>query len=504
MDAAKIAHGYAGKRHYAKVDEFDYRKFFSASLDLLCIAGADGYFKDLSPSWSRTLGWSLEELKSKPFLEFVHPEDRDATYEIANQIIQGAKTVSFENRYCTKSGNYRTLVWSSQSIEGYFYAIARDVTEMRKHEEEVRLAHSLVQSIIDNIEAVIFVKDPQHRYLLVNNWYLKVSGMQGEQMLGKTDYELYPREIAERFVKTDKEVLKIKKTIRYEELFQKGNETLTYLTTKTPVFDKNGVCNGIAGIAMEITKSKFTQEELERSNKDLQAFAYVVSHDLIEPLRAIQSFSEILSNEIRPGLNEEQGQSLDFILKSTMRMKALVNDLLSFSRTTTSSAIKRKSVNFKALINDVILELKPQIENANAVIEVEDLPMMRVDKIQFRQVFQNIIANALKFRSQRRLRINVRCKKKSKQIECCIADNGIGIASQYLKDIFMNFRRLHTHDAYPGSGIGLAICKRIVERHGGQIWAQSILGKGTQIFFSLPSGPYDHPIDKANGPNRRF
>jgi len=227
-------------------------------------------------------------------------------------------------------------------------------------------------------------------------------------------------------------------------------------------------------------------EELERSNKDLVQFAYVASHDLRAPVRAIKSFSQILKKDYREKLDEEANECLDFIVTGAGRLETLINDLLTYSRVDTQGKAFAP-VDTSEVLDQVVIDLRLDIEDSQAEITCDALPVVVADASQMTQLFQNLISNAIKFQSQDPPKVHVAALKKDDVWVFSVKDNGIGIEAQHTERIFAMFQRLHTQDEYPGTGMGSAICKRIVERHGGNIWVQSEVGMGSTFYFSIPS-----------------
>jgi len=225
-------------------------------------------------------------------------------------------------------------------------------------------------------------------------------------------------------------------------------------------------------------------EELIRSNKDLEQFAYVASHDLQEPLRMIAGYTQLLQQRYKDKLDEDANQFILYTVDGVLRMQNLITDLLTYSRLETRSETF-EPVDCRAVLDDVLATLQMTIEENNAVIKYGPLPTVRANKGQLFQLFQNLISNAIKFRSDKPPLINITAKPQDKQWLFSVSDNGIGMEPQYLERIFVIFQRLHTRDKYPGTGIGLAICKKIVERHGGRIWAESQPGKGSTFHFII-------------------
>ena len=228
---------------------------------------------------------------------------------------------------------------------------------------------------------------------------------------------------------------------------------------------------------------------LEKSNKELENFAYVASHDLQEPLRKIGSFTELLARKYQDRLDEKAVVYIGYIVDGAHRMQILINDLLAFSRVTTKGR-EFAAVDCNGLLARVWRDLELAILESGARIKVDELPVVMADDVQLGQVFQNLIANAIKYRVQGKIPvIEVTAQQNDKDWLFAISDNGIGIEAQHFERIFQIFQRLHTREEYSGTGIGLALSKKIVERHGGRIWVESILGQGSTFFFTIPLKP---------------
>jgi len=227
--------------------------------------------------------------------------------------------------------------------------------------------------------------------------------------------------------------------------------------------------------------------ELERSNSELEQFGYVVSHDLQEPLRAITGFLDLLHRRYHEQLDEKAEQYIDFAVNGAKRMQSLIHDLLAYSRVGTHSK-EFVEVDCRVVFQDALANLRAAIEENNPEIGQEgEWPKVHGDPVQLTQLFQNLVGNALKFHStDRRTEIRISVVRQGSYWEFSVADNGIGIEEKDFQRIFQVFQRLHERGKYPGTGIGLAICKKIVERHGGTIWVESVANQGTTFHFTLP------------------
>jgi PAS domain S-box-containing protein len=228
-----------------------------------------------------------------------------------------------------------------------------------------------------------------------------------------------------------------------------------------------------------------TAEDLERSNRDLEQFAYVASHDLQEPLRAVGGYVKLIERRLSGTLDARVREFIAGAFEGALRMERLISDLLAFSRVGTRGG-DFVATDFDTALQQALRNLEASIESAPATVTHDPLPTLTVDATQIMQLFQNLLGNALKFRAEAPLRVHVGAQKQDGRWVFSVRDNGIGIEPQYFEKIFQIFQRLHTRKQYSGTGIGLAICKKIVERHGGTIWVESQPGQGSTFYFSLP------------------
>lgn len=227
-------------------------------------------------------------------------------------------------------------------------------------------------------------------------------------------------------------------------------------------------------------------KDIERSNAELEQFAYVASHDLQEPLRMVSSFSQLLACRYQDRLDGDAKEFIAYIVDGAMRMRNLINDLLTFSRVG-KTADQFAPTDCEVVLDRTLTDLRPPIEESGAVVRHEPLPTVMGDESQIGQLFQNLIANAIKFRSDRPPEVRLGAQAKDGEWQFWVRDNGIGIDPQYADRVFVMFQTLHPREEYGGTGIGLAICKRIVERHGGSIWVESLPGKGATFYFTIPN-----------------
>lgn len=232
-------------------------------------------------------------------------------------------------------------------------------------------------------------------------------------------------------------------------------------------------------------ENKHGQDELARSNRDLEQFAYVASHDLQEPLRMVATYTQLLAERYKGKLDADADKYIHYAVDGALRMQVLVRDLLAFSRVGRQGT-DLAPIDCNELMATVLKNLEAAIKDNAAQVLYRSLPTVTADGSQLLQVLQNLIANAMKFHGTEPPVIQVACEKTGKEWLFSVADNGIGIAPEHAETIFVIFKRLHTRTEYPGSGIGLSVCKKIVEHHGGRIWVESVPGNGCTFYFTIP------------------
>jgi light-regulated signal transduction histidine kinase (bacteriophytochrome) len=288
--------------------------------------------------------------------------------------------------------------------------------------------------------------------------------------------------------------LENKKVINFESrLLLPGNKIKYINYAARGIYDSNGKPKKLIGAIADITDRKIqelellsTLEELKRSNHELEQFAYVASHDLQEPIRMVSTYTTMLERKLKNSLDEKTQLYMSFITNGARRMHNLIQDLLAYSRVTAKKD-SFVSTDLNEILAEVTREFHIAITDHKAEIISFGLPVVKADPVQIKLVFQNLIQNAIKFRSKEKPVIEISAKQTAKTWVFCIKDNGIGIPEDAYEKIFEVFQRLHEKEIYPGTGIGLSICKKVIERHGGKIWVKSEQGKGSEFCFTLPA-----------------
>ena len=365
--------------------------------------------------------------------------------------------------------------------------------ERNRMEAALRDSEALYHSLVDTLPINILRKDMEGRVTFGNKMYCDNMGRALSEIVGKTDFDFFPRELAEKYVSDDHKVIETGKVFEDIEQHQKPDGEKLYVhVLKAPVFDARGKLVGTQTIFWDVTARRRAEEALERtaadlarSNKELELFAYVASHDLQEPLRMIASYNQLLARRYKDKLDADAEEFIGYAVDGALRMQRLIHDLLAYSRVGTIGKAF-ETTDCEKVFSAVMANLKIAVEESGAVVQHDPLPTLQADDVQLTQLLQNLIGNAIKFRGQNPPQIHVGAERKNDEWIFHVRDNGIGIDPQHFERIFVIFQRLHSRQEYPGTGIGLAVCKKIVERHGGRIWVESRPGHGASFFFTIP------------------
>ncbi|MGZ4989980.1 MAG: protoglobin domain-containing protein [Methylobacter sp.] len=363
------------------------------------------------------------------------------------------------------------------AVDAYFYA----------DHEMLRLLAEVFQN---NIEGVI-ITDIRRQILHVNNKVSAIAGYRNEDLIGQPVTLLLPAQERDAFLSHWHDI-KQGEPWQGECLLQHSRGGLFPAWVNiSGVKDENGTVTHFIVEFSDISAYRAAQEalskrteELARSNKELEQFAYVASHDLQEPLRMVASFTQLLSRRYKGKLDADADEFIHYAVDGATRMQTLINDLLAYSRIG-SRTKPFEQVNLNSVLQRAVDNLHMAIEESGAKIVHGELPDTRGDITQLTQLFQNLIGNAIKFRGELPPEIEIKVEDADKYWRIAVCDNGIGIAPEFFERIFVIFQRLHNKEDYPGTGIGLSICKKIVERHGGQIEVNSDRGQGAAFIFTL-------------------
>ncbi len=469
--------------------ENQYHTLFDKATDGIFIVDAAGNYTDANPAGLQMLGYDHDELIGLNVVDVAIPVETsslDPEKEYVQEQSQNAKPMPQQWHFKRKDGSTFIGELSSGLMpDGRVLGVLRDIDERKRAEEDLRASKKLLQDVIDNTAALVYILDLEGRFMLVNHKIETLFGFTNEQILGQTRNAFMPIEFALKHRSNDLEIIQTGQGKLFEEENLEPDGRHVYLTNKFPLFDTHNQVYAICGISTDMTERKRMEEELHRSNTELEQFAYVASHDLQEPLRAVAGMVQLLGQRYQGQLDERADEYIGHAVEASQHMQNLINDLLDYSRvgrlgkpfepTAVESSLKM------ALAN-----LQTSVQENQAQITHDPLPTVLADPGQLSRVLQNLIGNALKFRGDNPPRIHIGAEKVEGAWCISVSDNGIGIEPQYFERIFLVFQRLHTRREYAGTGIGLALCKKIIERHGGQIWVESQPGQGSTFFFTLP------------------
>ncbi len=450
-------------------------------------------------TWADTFGYSHEDIQ--PNIDWwghkIHPEDRSAVIEAWNAHLEG-RTAFFEaeHRVQTTSGEWNWVLSRGKVVDrdsdGNPLRVSGtvfDITDRKRAEEKLLQMSKVFMESIDPI----FIRDLEGRIVDVNKAAEETYGWSREQLIGKAIKTVVPPERHERMDELHERCKRGEKIENVEALYRKkSGEVVPILLSLSLLTDNKGELVGIASITKNLSDLKRTEEMLrakteaqERSHSDLEEFAYVAAHDLREPLVGIAAYMKVLERRWKARLDPEAHKLISHTLDITLRMDSLVQSLLAFSSLGTGPR-SFQLTDCNVVLHLALSNLRSGIEEASATVTSDVLPTVQADPALIVQLFQNLVSNAIKFASDRPLKIHIGATREESRWTFSVTDNGIGIERPYFDRIFRIFQRLEASRERAGTGIGLANCKRIVEHHGGRIWVESEPGEGSTFFFTIP------------------
>jgi two-component system, chemotaxis family, sensor kinase Cph1 len=480
-------------------------------------------FELINKAGEKLLGHPKVELLGKNDYDFFPKNEADFFTQMDREVLKNKKLIDIPEE-TIKTKNFGQRILHTKKIPllnkigepEYLLGISEDITELKKAEKSLAKAYDDLElkvqertsEILKSKEELIRTNRYNRELLEVNMDPLVTIGSDGNITDVNKAVELVTGYSRDQIIGTDfsnyfTDYNKAKSG--YEEVFRNGMvkdyplEIQHKTGSTTPVLynasvykDENGKIIGIFAAARDISQLKKAENKLENlvkrleiSNKELEQFAYVASHDLKEPLRMITSFLHLLKQNYSDNLDENANDFINFAMNGASRMDTMINDLLEYSRIG-SRAREYKYLNCEDIVEIVLINLKTLIDDANVKITQDSLPIIYANEHQMVQLFQNLISNAIKYNDKKIPKIHISVVENTDENIFSIEDNGIGIDQSNLKYIFTIFHRLHTNEEYDGTGIGLAISKKILQQHQGKIWAKSKPGKGTTFYFTLP------------------
>jgi PAS domain S-box-containing protein len=372
----------------------------------------------------------------------------------------------------------------TQQILTVYCSHLGNIIMRKKAETALRDSEHRMRRITDNMTDIVAQVDKECVFTYLSPSILNMVGIKADELIGKQFYSLVNPDDVESMQKGFAKIITGDKNRLECRLMTKSGGMIWIEILANPILSAEGELQDIILTCRNINQRKKAEEELARSNAELQQFAYIASHDLQEPLRMVASYVQLLQRRYKGKLDNDADTYIQYAVDGATRMKNLINDLLTYSRVGTHGKPLEK-LPLQETMHRVMNNLTVIIDERSAEVTHSELPVIMGDSTQMDQLFQNIINNAIKF-CQNTPKIHIDAVKEENNMwRISIKDNGIGIEPQYAERIFVMFQRLHTQQEYSGTGIGLAVCKKIVERHGGRIWIESEKDKGTTFFFTL-------------------
>jgi PAS domain S-box-containing protein len=475
------------------------RSLFESSLDSLVTIGPDGKITDVNDATEAATGFGRDELIGTDFIDyFTEPDKAHAGYQ---QVFQEGMVRDYPLEIKHRDNHVIPVLYNASlyrddagKVIGIL-AAARDITERKKMEDALWKANGLLESMFSTIDMHIVYLDKNFNFIRVNRAYAETCHHPEDFFPGKNHFDLYPNAeneaIFREVVLTGKPFLVTAKPLKFPDQPERGVAYWDW--SLYPVLDQDGKVGGLVFSLIDVTRRELAAQEIAKKNVDLatvnaelQQFAYVASHDLQEPLRMIASYLQLIEKRYKDKLDQDANDFIAFAVDGATRLQSMIISLLEYSRIETRGA-NLKTVSCQSALKQALNNLSYSIEENEAIITHDYLPTIMGDGLQLIQLFQNLIGNAIKFRGKEIPQIHITATSQIGEWLFKVRDNGVGIDPQYFDRIFNIFQRLHGRE-YPGTGIGLALCKRIIERHEGRIWVESELGKGATFCFTLPIG----------------
>jgi PAS domain S-box-containing protein len=472
----------------------------------------EGRYLFVNRQFLKINGLPAEKVIGKTIYDIAPREHAEIAHGHHQKVLATQSTMEVEETIMYPDGPHTHLAvkFPIRDTAGKIFAsggISTDITERKRMSALLERERHLMNQIMDNATEDVYFKDRESRFIRINRHLAQRFGLDDPaKAVGTTDADFFSEEHSRQARKDEEEILRTGEPMAKEEQETWPDGHVTWvLTVKSPLRDPAGNVVGTFGLSRDITEQKVHEQEvkklseelqrravaLESANKELEAFSYSVSHDLRAPLRHIDGFVKMLDKSASATLDDRGKRYLEIIADSARRMGALIDDLLVFSRMGRTE-LRHTRVDSNALIHEVLDSLQPDLQGRNIDWKIAHLPQVQADLAMLRQVWANLIANAVKYsRPRDPARIEIGCNQDNGEFVFCVRDNGVGFDMQYAHKLFGVFQRLHRTEEFEGTGIGLANVQRIVLRHHGRVWAEGGLNEGAAFFFAIPKRRVD-------------
>lgn len=460
--------------------------------DMILLADRDGAILDANERAIAAYGYTREEMLELNLNELWAPESLGIVEDHKRVVEKDGGSV-FETVHRRKDGSVFSVQISCRDVdvegERLHQSIIRDITERKQAEEELRYSNIILSTEQEATLDGILIVDPKGKMIKWNQRFVDMWGVSSDVLETQSD-ELAIKSVLDKLADPEQFLAGVRRL--YEETNATSRDEVVLADGRVfdrhsaPMIGEDGRNYGRVWYFRDITERIKAEADLKRSNEELQQFAYVASHDLREPLRMISSYLQLLERRYKGKLDADADDYIDYAVDGAKRLDDMINGLLEVSRVE-SSGIPFAPVDCEEALRTVLSNLEVIIKDSGAEITYDPLPMVLADPLQMVQLLQNLIANAIKYRGEDPPRIHVSANKEGGNWVFSVRDNGIGIDPNYSDKLFTLFHRLGDREKYPGVGIGLTTCRKIVERHGGRIWVESEEGKGSIFRFTIPS-----------------
>ena len=429
--------------------------------------------------------------------DYVHPDDREAEQATAQAMVQaGGERREVVYRLRAQNGDWlwhraigRVMRRDSDGAPLLASGILQDVHEWKRLNDLVEAEKRRFEMIYRSTPAMLHTIDADRRIIEVSDYWLTYLGYERDEVIGRDAVSFLDEESRSRLSQQTVEDPKLTRTLDQipMRMRKKSGEHIDVLLSAFGATNAQGEPIRY-GVMTDVSALREAYTQLERSNRELDRFATVASHDLQEPLRKIAAFAGLLNRRYADALDEEGVNCLEFLVDAAARMQKLIDDLLSYSRMA-SRPLERRAADLGEIVAEACDMLEATIEEAGATVETGELPQIVADRAQILHLLQNLISNAVKYRGEAPPVVRISAETDAAGCTICVADNGIGLDPRFSDKIFAPFQRLHTREEFPGTGIGLAIVQQAAERHGGKVWVESAPGEGARFYVYIPEHP---------------
>ncbi len=473
--------------------EEELRDFVENAAVALHWVAEDGTILWANDAELKLLGYSREEYVGHSIVEF--HVDEPVIQDILRRLKGKEELHRKEARLWCRDGSIRHVLISSSAYgQGGRFVHTRCVTPDIAEEKRASELQNHLAAIVESSDDAIISKDLDGIILSWNRGAERIFGYTAEEIVGKHISTLAAPDRVNEIPGIMDRLRRGERIEHYETKRRtKDGKILTVSLTISPIRDSSGTIVGASKVARDLTESERQAQALReanaalmRSNADLQQFAYSASHDLQEPLRTVSTYGELLQKKFSGTLGPEGDEYIGYMIQGALRMEQLLRDLRAFTQASMTGQEATEDIDAGEILDKALMNLGATIDQSGASITRTDLPCVRMYEFQLEQVFQNLIGNAIRSRPSAPPRIHVAAVQRGAEWLFSVQDNGIGIDPQYKEQIFGIFKRLHSTSEYPGTGMGLAICERIIQRSGGRIWVESEVGQGSTFFFTIP------------------